>query len=364
MKKTGKKYPDVTYEMAQEEIAAKAGISVDEDDQSLDTALLNKDLIEVLPGVEEANAISEELDKKVKFEIMLLSPQWLGKTSGKTEVYVKMRNLETGVEFTWPKDKFLNRMYVMKEMYQNYEAGEEWDVDEDRDPFIEDLDIEVQIGNVQVFLQPLAYMVELKEQLEIVDYKGAEVGIMNDITCKYKVYLDTEDNVTEVISDTSNPDFNHKKIFSFKRVTQSLVEYLKEGYIMIQVWGKQTTRKSAVTRAQGKNTKEMFQADLLNNANTLMKGFRMNGRVVDPNKQSIIVELLLMKKQQHRQQQRLENIRRMIELAETHKKKRLPVSLVKDLYSTTSADVAEELLQKVPTVTSEPDAESSICAVL
>lgn len=41
-----------------------------------------------------------------------------------------MRNLETGVEFEWPKDKFLNRMYVMKEMYQNYEAGEEWDVDE------------------------------------------------------------------------------------------------------------------------------------------------------------------------------------------------------------------------------------------
>lgn len=35
MKKTGKKYPDVTYEMAQEEIAAKAGIAVDEDDQSL-----------------------------------------------------------------------------------------------------------------------------------------------------------------------------------------------------------------------------------------------------------------------------------------------------------------------------------------
>lgn len=52
----------------------------------IETALLNKDLLEVLPGVEEANAISEELDKKCKFEIMLLSPQWLGKTSGRTEV--------------------------------------------------------------------------------------------------------------------------------------------------------------------------------------------------------------------------------------------------------------------------------------
>ena len=36
----------------------------------------------------------------------------------------------------------------------------------------------------------------------------------------------------------------------------------------------------------------------------LMNGFQMNGRVVDPQKQSIVVELLLMKKTQARLQQR------------------------------------------------------------
>lgn len=50
----------------------------------------------------------------------------------------------------------------------------------------------------------------------------------NDITCRYKVYLDTEDNTTEVISDTSNPDFNHRRIFSFKRVTQSVSKSYSE----------------------------------------------------------------------------------------------------------------------------------------
>ena len=35
--------------------------------------MLHEDLIEVMPAVEEANSISEELDKKVKFEIMLIS---------------------------------------------------------------------------------------------------------------------------------------------------------------------------------------------------------------------------------------------------------------------------------------------------
>ena len=39
-----------------------------------------------MPGVETANSISEELDKRCKFEILLVSPQMMGKTSGNTEV--------------------------------------------------------------------------------------------------------------------------------------------------------------------------------------------------------------------------------------------------------------------------------------
>ena len=156
-------------------------------------ALLQEDLIDVMPAVEEANSISEELDKKVKFEIILISPHMLGKMQGpakadgfkdmkstKPEVCVKMKNLENGTEFIWPKEKFLNRLYLMKEMYNNYEEEEEdWDVPEDNDPFKEDVNTEVNIGSVQVFLQPIAYMVEMKEQLEITDLKGNKIGLMN-----------------------------------------------------------------------------------------------------------------------------------------------------------------------------------------
>ncbi|XP_022241347.1 kinesin-like protein KIF28P [Limulus polyphemus] len=391
-----KQYPEVTYEMAQEEIANKAGINMDSDDQSLETAILNKDLLEVLPGIEEANSISEELDKRVKFEIMLVSPQILGKLTGRTEVLVKMRNLENELEFEWPKEVFLNRLYLMKEMYQNYESGEDWDLPEERDPFLEDIDTEVRIGNVQIFLQPLAFLVEQKEQLEITDFKGTEVGIMNvevvpctedgkeytedddvfidnpseligkdlhfivkihgcrglpnkyrDTRCKYHVFLDEEDTVTETITNTNNPDFNHQKKFSFKPVTQQLVDYLKDGAIMVQVWGKQKFRNSAVAKSKGKNTKQMFQADLLNHANSLSDGFRMNGRTVDPNKQSIIVELLLMKKQQARQQQRLENIKKFIDIAEKQKRRSVPLYLVKDLMSASTHEAAEPILAQL-----------------
>ena len=39
-----------------------------------------------MPAVEEANGISEELDKRVKFEIILISPQMLKTMQTKAEV--------------------------------------------------------------------------------------------------------------------------------------------------------------------------------------------------------------------------------------------------------------------------------------
>ncbi|GFR23170.1 kinesin-like protein KIF28P [Trichonephila clavata] len=342
----GRKYPEVTYEMAQEEIAAKAGINLSEDN-SRESALLNKDLLEVLPGVEVANSISEELDKRVRFEIMLVSPQMIGKSTGRTEVYVKMKNLDTRQEYEWPKQKFLNRLYVMKEMYQNYESEEDWDLPPEMDPFLEDPDTEVRIGTVQVYLQPLSFMVELKEQLEIINYKGAEVGIINDVNCKYRVYLDESDTVTETVSDTSNPDFHHQKMFSFTPVTRQVLSYLKDGFVVIQVWGKQKPRKSAMAKAKGRSTKQMIQEDLLNQTSRLMNGFRINGRNVDPNKQSMIVELLLMKKQQQRHQQRLENIGHLVDIAEKQKMRDIPLPMVKELLFANSNDAALKVFHKL-----------------
>ena len=49
------------------------------------------------------------------------------------QVCVKMKNLENGTEFIWPKEKFLNRLYLMKEMYNNYEEeDDDWDMPEVR----------------------------------------------------------------------------------------------------------------------------------------------------------------------------------------------------------------------------------------
>ncbi|KAH9368829.1 hypothetical protein HPB48_004328 [Haemaphysalis longicornis] len=355
--------------MAQEEIALRAGIKLQEDD-SLETALLNRDLIEVLPKIDEANAMSSELDRGVHFEVLLVSPQLLGKQLGRTEVYVRVRNLKSEQEFDWTKEKFLSRVYAMKEMYNKHENGEEWEVDEDRDPFLEDPNSEVRIGTVQVYLQPLAYMVDLKEQLEIINFKGQEAGILNvemipcsdsgreyteednvyldspgelvgrdlnfvvrilhcrslpkrftDIRCKYRMFKDKEDTVTEAVSGTSDPDFNHTKTFSYRPATVELVEYLSDSYVAISVWGVQVEPVPAEgIRPKGRMLKQNFQEDLLNQTNVLMNGFRINGR---------------------------ENLRRLVESAEAHHQKRVPVSVVKDLLLVSSAEAGEKIISKL-----------------
>ncbi|KAH6931565.1 hypothetical protein HPB50_025262 [Hyalomma asiaticum] len=415
------KYPEVTYEMAQEEIALRAGIKLYDDD-SLETALLNRDMIEVLPKIDEANAMSAELDRGVHFEILLVSPQLLGKQLGRTEVYVKAKYFKAEQEFDWTKEKFLNRVFAMKEMYSKYENGEQWEVDEERDPFLEDPNTEVRIGTVQVYLQPLAYMVELKEQLEIINFKGEEVGIINVemIPCSETghEYTEQENVFLDSPGDLVGRDLNFVvRILHCRSLPKrfTLVEYLSDSYVAISLWGiqvvpvpeegirpkgralkqnfqedlinqtnvlmngfringrnvdpnkqsiivelllmkKQQARQNQKLvvpvpeegiRPKGRALKQNFQEDLINQTNVLMNGFRINGRNVDPNKQSIIVELLLMKKQQARQNQKLENLRRLVESAESQHQKRVPVSVVRDLLLVSSAEAAEELLSKL-----------------
>ena len=125
-----------------------------------------------------------------------------------------------------------------------------------------------------------------------------------DVYCKYNIFLDKEGSKTDVISDTSNPDFNHKKMFTFNPVTQQLVDYLREGFVSIEVMGKQIYKRS-YKKTTSRQPKQLLNDELVTQTNNMMDGFKMNGRVVEPSQQSIIVELLLMKKQQARQQQRI-----------------------------------------------------------
>ena len=125
------------------------------------------------------------------------------------------------------------------------------------------------------------------------------------------MFVDEQFTVSQKVSTSINPNLNFRKLFRFSHVTQQLIEYLKDGILNIEVWGRQLLKSgfaghhNNLSSAGKVTSKQMLQEELAKHGNELMSGFKMNGRVIDPNKQSIIVELLLMKKQQARMHQRI-----------------------------------------------------------
>lgn len=127
------------------------------------------------------------------------------------------------------------------------------------------------------------------------------------------MFVDEQYSATEKVATSINPNFNYQKSFHYSHVTQQLIEYLKDGILAIEVWGRQllksgfaiTTKNKLNGRNKATSGQQMLQEELAKHGHELMSGFKMNGRVIDPNKQSIIVELLLMKKQQARMHQRI-----------------------------------------------------------
>ena len=48
--------------------------------------MLNRNILQILPLISEANVMAEEMKKDVKYDIQLLTPEMQGKLDGQTEV--------------------------------------------------------------------------------------------------------------------------------------------------------------------------------------------------------------------------------------------------------------------------------------
>lgn len=212
---------------------------------------------------------------------------------------------------------------MMQEMYQNYVEGDKnWNdgAGTESDPFWVDPAGPVLIGTSQIILKSLGYLIETQEKLPITDFKGNDEGYLQveinpcnssggdlgdddfvdnpqelvgkslsfkilipharglnskyDKTfASYRFYLDEDPTKTEMVAG-SNPEYKHEKMFHFKVVTESMVEYIEQGQLIIEVWGSQkevprstpaakgakATGKSGAA-AQAKSTKELMAAE-------------------------------------------------------------------------------------------------------
>lgn len=377
-----------TFEQAQAEIAEKTGgFDMSGANKSRDEAILQQDLLEIMPGVEEANSISEALEKRKRFDLVIVSPEARGEMSGRTEVMVKMTDTETKHEWMWTREMFLNRKCLMSEMFDKYEDGLEWQVPQDKDPFYDDPKADFHIGSVKMWLQSISYMLESSEILDITDFKGTPVGKMNigvfpcdpkgkeytekddkfvenpdslvgknidfkvkilnargmpnrftDVYCKYRVYLEEKYTQTKAIKDTTNPDFNHERVVSFPG-TQESVDFLKTGAFIVQLWGKQKDHKP-----KGGHKKD----NLIKAGGAGIHAVNTNQQRFDPEKVKFMMEVGALKKRQEKMELKLTHMRKMIEVAEEHQKRKVSTKLIKDIYHAPTNDQAEKCIALIP----------------
>lgn len=100
-----------------------------------------------------------------------------------TELWIRVSTGEQAfANDLWHYDKFLNRLYLMREMYQTFvqldrslEALVQYGYTEENDPFA-DPPTERLIGTASVYLDPLSYMLDINEDTPIIDYRGKEEG--------------------------------------------------------------------------------------------------------------------------------------------------------------------------------------------
>ena len=79
----------------------------------------------ILPLVNEANLISKELKRDIKFNVKLVKTLPETNADGsteppKTEIYIKADNFEEGYYYQWPESKFQDRVFLMRDLINEY----------------------------------------------------------------------------------------------------------------------------------------------------------------------------------------------------------------------------------------------------
>eukprot|EP00729_Bicosta_minor_P015103 gene15103-21261_t len=220
---------DISWEFAQGELAEAKGFGASDDSNPRAgiTNELREQIMELLPMVAEANAISDRLNKKRTFEIMILSGPAAGLPANEAKVMVKMINLETdsltyNIEFDEKVNivdyKGRNEGQLHFSVYPCTEEGahlDEDDVNEEPDNLV----------GQQMFLEMKAHSAQ---------------GVKK--TNKMKVVYTDPFSKTEIetneISDEDALEWDHTHMVKVPSVDVTFLDWLKTGSLscFVKVW--------------------------------------------------------------------------------------------------------------------------------
>ena len=150
------------------------------------TKKIEDQLATLMPLVNEANSMAEELTKPVRFEARLavkgsavhLSTVDELSNLKTIDITIRVVSQENGNIWTWNSAKFESRLFMMRELYQQTaEFGPPQNNTKSSDPFWDPPEA-IEIGKSYVYLKALSQLVEIENEFAIVDYKGDEQGVL------------------------------------------------------------------------------------------------------------------------------------------------------------------------------------------
>ncbi|XP_051578465.1 kinesin-like protein KIF28P [Myxocyprinus asiaticus] len=307
------------YDYFQSELAAAEGIHIQSlcDNQGpnqSDPSLLAVfyDYVKLMPMVTEANQMSKELKKGVEFKLEIKN---LAMSDSKghdleKEIAVRVTSMERKQVWMWSKAKFVNRKFLMEEVYQQQVVGGEGadraPLPMDRDPFWDPLE-PLHLGSAHLWLQSLAFRIPLEEQVEVVGPEGTEEAILQaqlvpcnptglplgeddilidpsellgkrldfqlvlDQCCGlrwikearnrgvqvgFQVFDCPQSLYTPSVWHNVNPLLDHRVQFTALRTSQELLNYLQSNALVLELWGLQEGCSELVPCMDGVKTKQ------------------------------------------------------------------------------------------------------------
>ncbi|XP_077419577.1 kinesin-like protein KIF28 isoform X2 [Vanacampus margaritifer] len=301
------------YDYFLSELAAAEGIHLGEtstDSCQTDPSLLAVfyDYVKLMPLVAEANQMSQELNKDVEFKLEIKNLV-LSDSKGhdlEKEIVCRVTSKRTKQVWIWSKAKFVNRKFLMEEIYQQHldDTGEGLatsSLPRDKDPFWDPVE-PLLLGTAHLWLQSLAFRIPVDEQLEVLGSEGSEEAILQAklIPCTSDGLPLGEDDIlidpsellgrrfdaqlvveqcfglrwirdarnrgvqigfslldsdgrlyTTAAWHHVNPVLHHKVHFASLHVSQQLLDYLQSSAVLLELWGLQEGCTSLVSPLEG-----------------------------------------------------------------------------------------------------------------
>ncbi|KAF0043349.1 hypothetical protein F2P81_004686 [Scophthalmus maximus] len=241
------------YDYFQSELAAAEGIHLGESSagcSQTDPSLLAVfyDYIKLMPMVAEANQMSQELNKEVEFKLEIKNLA-LSDSKGhdlEKEIVVRVTSTERKQVWMWSKAKFVNRKFLMEEVYQQHQAEQTGvsraeglpaaALPRDKDPFWDPVE-PLLLGYAHLWLQSLAFRIPLEEQLEagVQWCEGLRVKSLLEMGNINILWL----HVATAVWHNVNPLLEHRVHFASLHTSQRLLDYLQSSAVVLELWGLQ-----------------------------------------------------------------------------------------------------------------------------